>query len=196
LDKHFKTKEDLNLSKLLTNSSKYSLVNNRIKIYDFSFIYKKKIIKNSLQYQTCDNNINLKNLTFTQNKIINSLKNSINLINNDNKESNLNFNLSKFKKVILFKNKLINNVDYNLFNFKNLKFKGNYDYDKLEELHESAENLRKKTNKFPVRLIKGVMVKSNIFLLKNNTKLNKNIFLNYKVNNTNLTPKISQVEQF
>jgi hypothetical protein len=96
----------------------------------------------------------------------------------------------------LYKSNLINNNLLNSLNFSKFKSSGNFEFDKLEDVHETAENLRKKNFKFPVRLIKGVLSKNNILLLKNNSKLNKNIFLNYKVNNTNLTQKISQVEQF
>jgi hypothetical protein len=74
-----------------------------------------------------------------------------------------------------------------------LKF---FDNDSLDEVEESAENLRVQSVKYPIRLIKGVLTKHNISLLKNNTKLEKNILLNYNIISSDITDKIGQSEQF
>jgi hypothetical protein len=71
-----------------------------------------------------------------------------------------------------------------------------FDTDSLDEVDETADNLRFKNSKFPIRLIKGVMTKHNISLLKTNNILNKNIILNYKINTSDVTEKIAQAEQF
>jgi hypothetical protein len=111
-------------------------------------------------------------------KIIN-LKNKFNLFNN--------------KTIGINRKKKLNNINY-FINESN--FSKYYENDRLEDVYETAENLRKKNFKFPVKLIKGILNKNNINILKNSTELNKNIFLNYKVNNNNITQKIPQVEQF
>ena len=71
-----------------------------------------------------------------------------------------------------------------------------YEFDRMEEVEESLENLRIKTNNFPIKLIKGVLNKHNLGLLSTNTILDKNILFSYRVNNDNVTEKISQIEQF
>jgi hypothetical protein len=109
-----------------------------------------------------------------------NLKKNINLINN------------KFIGINR-KKKLENNINYFSLNSNYSKY---YENDRLEDVYETAENLRKKNFKFPVKLLKGTLNKNNVNILKNSTSLNKNIFLNYKVNNDNITQKIPQVEQF
>lgn len=84
------------------------------------------------------------------------------------------------------------NVFYNSL-LKNTKY---FESDQLDEVDESADNIRLKNTKHPVRLIKGVLTKQNILLLNNSKELDKNIMLNYKVNNSDITEKISQSEQF
>ena len=77
--------------------------------------------------------------------------------------------------------------------FNMIKF---FESDQLDEVEETAENLRVKNYKYPIRLIKGVLTKHNISLLNNNKELKNNIILNYKINNSDITEKISQSEQF
>jgi len=97
---------------------------------------------------------------------------------------------------------------YTLLNRDNIKENNNlfstnenitssyYEFDRMEEVEESLENLRIKTNNFPIKLIKGVLNKHNLGLLSTNTILDKNILFSYRVNNDNVTEKISQIEQF
>ena len=93
-----------------------------------------------------------------------------------------NTNFFKEKKKTLF----TNNKNYNSF----------YENHRLEEVEESMENLRLKVNNFPIKLIKGTLNKHNITNLTLNSNLNKNILFSYRINNSNITQKISQVEQF
>ncbi|MFY8067720.1 MAG: hypothetical protein ACOVMS_06295 [Flavobacterium sp.] len=72
----------------------------------------------------------------------------------------------------------------------------NYELDKMEEVEETLQNIRIKTNNFPIKLIKGVLNKHNISLLNSNVNLNKNILFSYKINNDSVAEKIAQVEQF
>ena len=74
--------------------------------------------------------------------------------------------------------------------------KSYYEYDRLEDVEETLENLRTKVSNFPVKLIKGVLNKHNISLLNSNTTLNKNILFSYRLNNDQIVDKISQIEQF
>jgi hypothetical protein len=71
-----------------------------------------------------------------------------------------------------------------------------FENDVLDELDETAENLRIKISNFPIKLIKGTLNSHNINILNNSESLTKNIFLNYRLNNNTVTEKISQVEQF
>lgn len=71
-----------------------------------------------------------------------------------------------------------------------------YENNILEEVEEHEKNLRLKTNNFPIKLIKGTLNKQNISTLNNSVELNKNIFLSYRLNNSDVTQKIAQVEQF
>jgi heme/copper-type cytochrome/quinol oxidase subunit 2 len=77
--------------------------------------------------------------------------------------------------------------------FKNLKY---FENDQLENAEESAENVRLKNYKYPVRLIKGVLTKHNTLILNTSNSLNTNIILNYKLNNSDITEKLAQPEQF
>lgn len=85
---------------------------------------------------------------------------------------------------------LINNF------FAKLDVQSKFETDVLDDLDESAENLRTKSSNFPVKLIKGVLNDHNVLILNSSETLTKNIFLSYRINNSNITEKISQVEQF
>lgn len=84
----------------------------------------------------------------------------------------------------------------NVFDVTNYELVKFYDNDALEEVDETAENLRVDNSKYPIRLIKGVLTKHNIALLQNNKEIFKNIILNYKINNSDITEKMGQGEQF
>ncbi len=121
------------------------------------------------------------------------------------KSSYLNLNISDFNLNNLWKNDTLaikyetmlksNNKNSSLFNLKKIN-SSFYESDRLEEVEESLENLRTKVSNFPIKLIKGTLNKHNLSLLTNNNNINKNIFLSYRINNDNITEKISQIEQF
>ena len=71
-----------------------------------------------------------------------------------------------------------------------------FENDILDELDETAENLRIKISNFPIKLLKGTLNSHNINILNNSEILTKNIFLNYRLNNSTVAEKISQTEQF
>ena len=136
-----------------------------------------------LKYMYYDvNNINTTNYFEWQNitqkittKLSNIIKFSINY-------SNI-FNLNEQK-------------NFNLLNMSTNSLNSNYELDKMEEVEETLQNIRIKTNNFPIKLIKGVLNKHNISLLNSNVNLNKNILFSYKINNDSVAEKIAQVEQF
>jgi hypothetical protein len=70
-----------------------------------------------------------------------------------------------------------------------------FELDQIDDQEETAENLRLKNSKYPVRLIKGVLTKHNISLLSQK-ELTNNVILNYKLNNSDIIEKIGQPEQF
>jgi glutamate mutase epsilon subunit len=85
---------------------------------------------------------------------------------------------------------------YNVLSTDINSSKSYYEYDRLEDVEETLENLRTKVSNFPVKLIKGVLNKHNTSLLSSNTTLNKNILFSYRLNNDQIVDKISQIEQF
>ena len=87
-------------------------------------------------------------------------------------------------------------LESNILNSIRLNSISNYESDKLEDLDETSENLRAKVNKFPIKLIKGVLNKHNVSLLTSENHINKNILFSYRLNNDNVVEKISQIEQF
>lgn len=84
----------------------------------------------------------------------------------------------------------------NIFNTNNIVGLKYFENDQLENSDESAENVRLKNYKYPIRIIKGVLTKHNISLLNSSNILNNNIILNYKLNNSDITEKLAQSEQF
>jgi len=117
---------------------------------------------------------------------------------------NSNLNLNYKNKLDIFNVNNTTHIDESLLSLDlNNLFKNNnnlnnsqYDFDKMEEVDESSENLRTKVNNFPIKLIKGIINKQNTTLLQNNENLNKNILFSYRINNDNVVEKISQIEQF
>jgi hypothetical protein len=88
------------------------------------------------------------------------------------------------------------NNNYNLFSVDNYIYKNFFETDKLDIVEETLDSLRLKNSKFPIKLIRGLLNKHNLSLLSKQQSLNSNILFNYKLNNTDVTEKISQVEQF
>ena len=184
LNNNSKTKELLNKISLNNSSGEHTNFKKLFstkKIIKFTYLF-----KNNVKYLLNDNEV----LNFKKQSIINPF--NFNFFYNLPKSKN-NFNLLRIKSKLI----LINDFLENIPALSNINItSNNYDQDKLEAVYESAENLRKKSSKFPVKLLKGVLNKNNAALLINNVSLKKNIFLNYKLNNQNITQKISQVEQF
>jgi hypothetical protein len=84
----------------------------------------------------------------------------------------------------------------NLFNMYKTNYAKQFESDRLDEFSESSENLRNRINKFPVRLIRGVINKHNAQTLRTQSTLDKNIFFNYKIVTYDTSKKIFQPEQF
>ena len=182
LVKYNKVKANLTEIALNTNLNTYDVknsANNSLnKKYNLIFLYKRNINLLNKCKKISSSVIN-NNLNFNYKNIINTV--------------NHNFNLNLIKNFEILDNELTNAKS--LLDFKVYK-SGNYEQDRLDDLYESSENLRRKSSKFSVKLIKGHLNKNNLNTLNNSDNLKKNVFLNYKVNNANLTQKISQVEQF
>lgn len=182
LVKYNKVKANLTEIALNTNLNTYDVknsANNSLnKKYNLIFFYKRNINLLNKCKKISSSVIN-NNLNFNYKNIINTV--------------NHNFNLNLIKNFEILDNELTNAKS--LLDFKVYK-SGNYEQDRLDDLYESSENLRRKSSKFSVKLIKGHLNKNNLNILNNSDNLKKNVFLNYKVNNANLTQKISQVEQF
>jgi len=108
--------------------------------------------------------------------------------------SNIEFNANSFLINLYKKNLQTSQIITNTLN--KIKSNTKFDSDILDDLDESSENLRIKLSNFPVKLIKGTLNNHNSNLLNTSTTLTKNIFLTYRINNSTVAEKISQVEQF
>ena len=187
--------------------------------YEFKKIHKSNI--NSKQF----NKLNLKNNSLLintlndtkfylnnnkSNKFLNTLNNNKNLkylinqnkllINYNKKSFNSNYltttNKLKTLKSSYFNKKINNNNNFNLF-YKNSNYKTSYyETNKLEDLFVSSENFRFKNTKLPVRLQKGILNNNNLSILNKNNELLNNLFLNYKINKSEITQKQPHFEQF
>ncbi len=71
-----------------------------------------------------------------------------------------------------------------------------FETDAMDEFDETTNNFRTKTAKFPIKLHRGLLNKHNLQILRTEKLLTKNIFFNFKINETDFTEKISQPEQF
>lgn len=105
-----------------------------------------------------------------------------------------NYNLQTFNILKNYKFLNYNNKFKNIFNINNGKFL--YEFDKFEDVEETVKNVRIKNYNFSVKLIKGLLNKHNKFILNNSINLDKNILFNYRLNKSEITQKISQIEQF
>ena len=140
-----------------------------------------------------NNNLNIKNYN------LNSLFSNSNNFSSNKKLLFLRhyeFDKKLLKDEVLKKYKFSYFNASNIFNTENLNSLKFFENDQLDDVDESAENLRLKNYKYPIRLIKGVLTKHNISLLTSNKDLNNNIILNYKLNNSDITEKLAQSEQF
>ena len=189
LDSSYKNKTSLNLLTLNSGVSvNSSFISNKAKENFVDYDYTNYLINVSESLQ--DNNTKLKfkfyNFTDLQ-------------FNKAKKLAELNFT-EKFdgsfyknfqKKKNFYKNR-VNIFESSLKNINSTIYENNI----LEEVEEHEKNLRLKTNNFPIKLIKGTLNKQNISTLNNSTELNKNIFLSYRLNNSDVTQKNALVEQF
>ncbi len=85
---------------------------------------------------------------------------------------------------------------FRFFDHYSNNLKKSIEIDTLDDVDESADNVRPKSNKFPYRLVKGVLTKQNIKVLQHKRSLKKKIMLTYKINKSDATNKIPQPEQF
>jgi hypothetical protein len=114
-------------------------------------------------------------------------------------DSNVADNLIDFSKkteIQLDKNAVTTKSNADIFTARVANSNTLFETDKLDIVEESLENLRTKTSKFPIKLNKGVLNKHNISVLNSVLNLKSNVLFNYKINNTDITEKMSQVEQF
>ena len=197
-------------SKFLKNDNFFSNINLISSDFNNFFInqHDKNIIlnNNSNQNFVDINNININ----TDDDIIDTLYNSDSSDNNNNNNTNdSEENSKKKKKSILKKNKLyfklinlnqnaeptsITNIfDFNNFNNFNISF---FENDHLNNENIAEKNLKFLTNNFTIKLYKGILNKNNIELLNTINNLQKNIFFNFKISNSNILQKLSQIEQF
>ena len=151
---------------------------------------------NNIAFDTTTN-ISLKNF-FKKNTTpkINLYTSTWNISNTSNlfQLSNIEFNANSFLINLYKKNLQTSQIITNTLN--KIKSNTKFDSDILDDLDESSENLRIKLSNFPVKLIKGTLNNHNSNLLNTSTTLTKNIFLTYRINNSTVAEKISQVEQF
>jgi hypothetical protein len=82
------------------------------------------------------------------------------------------------------------------YSFENTETLTSYESNRLEEVEDTDKNLRLKMFNFPIKLTKGILNKHNISLVSNNNSLNKNILFSYRINDSDVTPKVYQIEQF
>lgn len=193
--------------------------------YEFKKVHKEildKKLKLSPDLLLNNYNIGYSSLDYNQKQIIKNFKFFNNFIyynlNYDNlskgnmfkgkfiKSSNITLFTSDFNLSNEWKNETLENKYGNmlrshmtktvsLFNSDKVN-KSFYEFDRLEEVEESLENLRTKVSNFPVKLIKGTLNKHNISVLANSQNLEKNILFSYRINNDNVTAKMAQIEQF
>lgn len=110
---------------------------------------------------------------------------------------NLNYKVefTKLKLISYGKSAKASKPSFNLFNYKVNRLSSHYEEDKLDNTFSSAENFREKNAKFPVKLTKGVLNKFNIDLLTNNSELKSLYLFKAQINNSDITTKLSHVEQ-
>ena len=104
---------------------------------------------------------------------------------------------NKYLKNSYYCNNFFINKKLSLFTkFKDLNWKNYFEEDSLEDVDETNENLRNQNFNFFLKITKGILNNHNISILNTYKNLNKNFFFNYQINSTNISEKISQVEQF
>ena len=195
-------------------------------IYDYEFkkIHKESL-KNSKLFKLttrqpslithnknfCTIQLNNKNNKQINNLIFTSLKNiNANYFNKNTNFSNLNF---LEKKTVKFFNTTKNSWNLNFTKFKTLKTKVEYspkinlfqkthsnlsffETDKLDNSFISAESIRLQSNKFTIKLVKGVLNKHNINTLKNSLNFTKPLLFNTQILTSDIALKPAHVEQF
>jgi len=169
------TNENLNFKLPNTNiySNTYQIFLKKQKNYAFN--YNKISLNHKLSSYLITTKIENKEMF----DVINVNSNILNY--GDFKRSNYNF---------LIKKNNINNI------FNNNNNKSNYELNQIITIEDADETMRIKQHNFPIKIIKGTLNKHNLINLKNNNNLEKNIFFTYKINNKNLTSKVSHPEQF
>ena len=165
-------------NKILNTINKKIVLNNNIK-------QNKLNCQNNNHYKTVQkNNYKLKNINYKNINYKNIWQNSVNF------EKIKSFNSDIYTKLTI-KNSL-----NNLLLSKNRNIKSKFENDKLENTFISAENMRLKNNKFPIKLITGVINKHNTKLLTLKDKITTNILFNLEINYSDFSNKPAHVEQF
>lgn len=178
-----------------------------------SFIWKNEALKLYLaNINPIVSNENLFNLN--SNYEINNLvlnNNNNNFINNVNFDvlsdvflidnCNINFNDNIVNNFYNLNLNIKLNKEFNTSDYKNdcLLFQENTsknDFDVIDEVEDTAKNIRELFNHEPIRLVKGVLNKYNIFLLHTNSTLNKNILFKTITFSEYIADKLEQSENF
>jgi len=72
----------------------------------------------------------------------------------------------------------------------------NYELNQIITIEDADETTRVQQHNFPIKIIKGTLNKHNLYTLKKNDILEKNILFTYRISNKNLAAKVSHPEQF
>ena len=179
-------KSKLENSKLNNFYMKQSnIINNTYLYNDFTVLKKGRseflYFLNRLQYNIKVYNNKIKTLYYINNRYC--------------KNYNLKIENIKYLSSSFFNNKVKTNKNFNIFINK---YTNNnlFELDKLDDTLISSDNFRVRTEKFTVKIQKGILNKLNINSLINNTNLTNNLLFNYKIGNVSTTTKQPHFEQF
>ena len=136
---------------------------------------------NRLQYNIKVYNNKLKILYYINNKYCK---------NYNLKKENINYLSSSF-----FNNKLKITKNFNIFKNKYVN-RNLFELDKLDDTLISSDNFRVRNEKFTIKVQKGILNKTNVTTLTNNTSLLNNVLFNYKLGNNSTSTKQPHFEQF
>jgi hypothetical protein len=178
-----KNKISKNYLKKLKLNSQFTNFNTNTLIINNLFDYKTYL---NLSFKNFDNqeinNIISKNFDFEEKLLTKKKKFSLNTTKLKKKN---------YKSLYYKKNEFIS-----FFNTNNDKKISNYELNQIITIEDADETTRIKQHNFPIKIIKGTLNKHNLYTLKKNNILEKNILFSYKISNKNLAAKASQPEQF
>lgn len=181
---------NLDLLNLAYNSNTVKTTFFNIKFLSYKYFF----------YNIIKNNKNLLYLNFYNKLNIysygNNSSNNNYVLSNFNEEKTINKSYFKFADPYLQFIRL--NSDNNFYFFTNLN-KINFSYfdsDNLDNVEVASSNLRFKTFKSPIKLLKGTLNINNLNLLTLQKNLNKNLLFSIKINCSGVSEKITHPEQF